>query len=392
MAVRHLTHGIVSFLFTLDLTFIIMDRREAWLLIPHPIRNLPADLATIIVLTAMTLVTVFFPIINETPLRIIFGLSFVLFLPGYAFIAALFPESGETYSQTEQSEPDSASPSSKPAAVPGTDAAATESVDQPSSTSHTSDSGIDGIERIALSFGLSIAIVPLIGLGLNFTPWGIRLAPIAITISAFTLGCVAIAARRRQQLPKAERFSVPYQTWIANARTELLEPEDRADVALNAMLALSILLAVGSVGYAVAVPSQGEQFSEFYLLTENSDGELVADDYPQELTRGDQAELIIGVENNEYRTTNYTVVIQLQETRQANNTTTVTSRTEIDRFGFTADHNETVRRSHTFAPTQTGEKFRVQYLLYTGDPPETPTQANAYRDLHIWIDVTDTVQ
>jgi len=32
--------------------------------------------------------------------------------------------------------------------------------------------GIDGIERVALSFGLSIAIVPLIGLVLNFTPWG----------------------------------------------------------------------------------------------------------------------------------------------------------------------------------------------------------------------------
>ncbi len=29
---------------------------------------------------------------------------------------------------------------------------------------------LDGIERLALSFGLSIAVVPLIGLGLNFTP------------------------------------------------------------------------------------------------------------------------------------------------------------------------------------------------------------------------------
>jgi uncharacterized membrane protein len=33
---------------------------------------------------------------------------------------------------------------------------------------------LDGIERIALSFGLSIAITPLLGLALNYTPFGIR--------------------------------------------------------------------------------------------------------------------------------------------------------------------------------------------------------------------------
>jgi hypothetical protein len=37
---------------------------------------------------------------------------------------------------------------------------------------------IDIIERIALSFGLSIAIVPLLGLILNYTPFGIRLGSI----------------------------------------------------------------------------------------------------------------------------------------------------------------------------------------------------------------------
>ena len=30
------------------------------------------------------------------------------------------------------------------------------------------------IERVALSFGLSIAISPLLGLGLNYTPFGLR--------------------------------------------------------------------------------------------------------------------------------------------------------------------------------------------------------------------------
>lgn len=369
-----------------------MDRRDMWLLLPRPVRRVPADLAVVVCFTGLTLLSVFVPVLNETPLRVVFGLIFVLFLPGYAFVAALFPEAGgKPVQQPDPAETNSESNSTKPAAVPGTEAAADEST--PATTPaepHAEQNGIDGIERVALSFGLSIAVVPLIGLGLNFTPWGIRLAPIALAVAGFTLGCVGVATIRREALPEDERFVVPYQTWIRAAREELVEPETRTDAALNVVLAVSVLLAVGSVGYAVAVPSQGEQFTEFYLLTENSDGELVADGYPQELIRGEQAELIVGVENNEYTTTNYTVIIQLQEVRQQGNETTVLNRSELDRFTVTLGHNETHQQSHTLQPTRTDEDLRVQYLLYADEVPETPTQANAYRDLHIWIDVRES--
>jgi uncharacterized membrane protein len=49
------------------------------------------DLQAVFLLTLFTLATVFMPQLNSTPLRVIFGLPFVLFLPGYALIAALFP-------------------------------------------------------------------------------------------------------------------------------------------------------------------------------------------------------------------------------------------------------------------------------------------------------------
>jgi len=101
-------------------------------------------------------------------------LDSVLFitLPGYAFIAALFPDwitlrldqtrdAGLINTEVE-----------KPSAVPGTDAAAAEKEEAATTAPSHSREGIDGIERVALSFGLSIAIVPLIGLVLNFTPWG----------------------------------------------------------------------------------------------------------------------------------------------------------------------------------------------------------------------------
>ncbi len=44
---------------------------------------------------------------------------------------------------------------------------------------------LDGLERLALSIGLSLAVVPLIGLFLNYTPWGIRLTPIMVSLAGF---------------------------------------------------------------------------------------------------------------------------------------------------------------------------------------------------------------
>jgi uncharacterized membrane protein len=365
------------------------SRGDFRLLLPRQLRLLPADLAAVVVLTLLTAATVFVPWVNETPLRIVFGLPFVLFLPGYAFIAALFPESGESPVDEEDAIGNSAD------GIVDVEAETDESED------NGDRSGIDGIERVALAFGTSIAIVPLLGLVLNFTPWGIRLTPIMVTVAGFTLGATAVAARRRRALPVDERFSVPYQSWIESGRSELLEPETRMDGALNILLVASVLLAVGSVAYAVAVPPQGEQFSEFYLLTEDDDGELVADGYPTEFVRGESVPVIIGIGNQEYESTDYSVVVELQEvesinasnetadSRPLNNSTEirVVDREPLGQLSASLEHNETWQQRHELRPTMTGENLRVQYLLYRGDPPAEPTQENAYRSLHLWVDV-----
>src|SRR3989304_3963528 len=115
------------------------------------------DLVVIAVLSLLLL-----PLVSLTDgaPRIALGLAFVLFFPGYALMAALFPKKED----------------------------------------------LDGIERLALSFGLSLAVVPLMGLGLNYTPWGIRLYPILISINLFILFMVAIARYRQQRLTDDERF------------------------------------------------------------------------------------------------------------------------------------------------------------------------------------------
>jgi uncharacterized membrane protein len=77
-----------------------------------------------------------------------------LFLPGYALIKALFPTT-----------------------VP----------------IKTTSENLDNIERIALGLGMSLALVPIMGLILNYTPWGIRLTPITSNLLALT----AISVNKR---------------------------------------------------------------------------------------------------------------------------------------------------------------------------------------------------
>ncbi len=326
-----------------------------WLLLPRPVRELPADLAATLALVALTTLSATAPVVSETPLRIVFGLPLVLFLPGYALIAALFPEAGSPPDTSEDSEV---------------------------------DTGIDGIERIALSFGLSIAVVPLIGLALNFTPWGIRLVPILVGVGGFTTVATAVAARRRRALPEDERFTIPYREWIAGSYAALKSPETRLDSALNVLLVCSLLLASGSIVYAVAVPAQGESFSEFYLLTENDDGELVASDYPTELTVGESEELVVGIGNQENEQTSYTVIVALQRVDTVDNETVVRESTELQRYSPTVGDNETWQQPHEITPTTTGTNLRLTYLLYKGDPAPQRDIDSAYRSNYIWVNVT----
>lgn len=363
--------------------------RRLRLLLPRYLRELPADLAALLLLVGCVNVVVFVPVIQETPFRIVVGLIFVLFVPGYAFIAALFPEAGTapTAANTESNAESDAEPTPEAESTPAEPS--TEMTTDASAA--LQDRGIDGIERVALSFGLSIAIVPLIGLALNFTPFGIRLVPIVVSLSAFTIITTAVAALRRWDLPPDERFHVPYREWLTAGKQEVFNPETQLDAILNVALAIAVLLAVSSVVYAVAVPPQGEQFSEFYILTEDDDGELVADGYPDEFTVGEQESLFVGIGNNEYESLEYTVIIQLQAVETDGNESQVRERIEVDRWATSVGHNETSiqQRNITLSEELTGEELRLQFLLYADEAPASPTRENAYRDLHLWVSVSD---
>lgn len=84
-------------------------------------------------------------------LRYVLGSLFVLFLPGYSLIEALYPREEE----------------------------------------------LSPLERLALSIGLSLALVPLVGLVLNYTPLGIRLVPVVSSLTVLTFLLMLVASWRK---------------------------------------------------------------------------------------------------------------------------------------------------------------------------------------------------
>lgn len=332
-------------------------------------KRIPTDLLVILIVLFMTLTIIFVPVLRETSIRIVIGCLFALTVPGYVLVAALFPEAGDKPLTTERKR------------MPI----------QPTTNTPSSVLDIDAVERIALSFGMSIVVVSLVGLVLNVTPWGIRLVPVTVVLSGFTLFLTAIAAHRRYKLPQQKRFSISFQDWITTGKRSLFEPNTRVDVALNVFLVLSICLAAGSIGYAITDPTDRESSTEFYLLTENGDGELVAEGYPTEFTQGQSESLVIGIENKERQAQQYTIVILLQEIQTTGDgSSEVADEHVLEQFQTRADPNEAQQHHHSIRPTMSGDQLRLTYLLYKDDPPANPTSENAYRELYLWIDVEES--
>jgi uncharacterized membrane protein len=313
---------------------------------PH---NVPKDLAIVMLCTVVSILCVYLPILNTSPLRVAFGLPMVLFIPGYALIAALFPEKDD----------------------------------------------LDGIERVALSFGLSIAVSPLIGLALNYTPWGIRLDPILTALTLFTFAMLAVAHWRRAVVPAEKRFVVPFREMATEAKADLFpENQSRTDRALSIVLVLAILLAIVTTIYVLAVPKEGEHFTEFYILGPGGK----AADYPTAFAAGSNQSVIIGIGNHEYRDITYTVEVLLTSRAfdPTTNTSVLRDMEMIDRFAVTVPHNQTVEVPFPFTIERT-DMNRLDFILFNETLPSDGVWGKnrldaAYRDLHLWIGVRPPVQ
>lgn len=270
------------------------------------------ELLLLIILSIVLIITIVF--IPDSPPRIAIGLPFVLFFPGYTLICALFPGKKD----------------------------------------------LDGIERLALSIGLSLAVVPLIGLALNYTPFGIRLYPIVVSLFLFTLLMSILSTYRRDKLPSESRFVLYLSVKIPEWR--MLSMPDKL---ISVGLVSCIVVAGGLTAYVASMPRVGECFTEFYVL--GYGGKI--ENYPTNLTLGESGTVFLGVVNHEYEEVVYRIVIKLD------NETIGT----ID--NITLNHEINLEKKYMFTPEKTGEKMKLEFILFRNDLNES------YRCLHIWLTV-----
>jgi len=269
---------------------------------------------------SLALVVAFLP---ATPARIILGLPFLLFFPGYTLVAALFPK--------KQS--------------------------------------LGAVERVALSFGLSIAVVPLIGLALNFTPWGVRLEPILISISSFVIVTAGVAWYRRERLAPQERVTVSL-----NFRLPSWREQSKPDKVLSIVLIVAVMATLGTLGYAIATPRAGEKFTEFYIL--GPDGE--ADGYPTQLKVGEEGRLLVGLINHEQQTVSYEVEIWIDGEK----TKLRFEGGDQDQIALELESEGKWERQVSFVPQKPGRQ-KVELVLYKNGAPCFD------QSLHLWIEVEE---
>jgi len=284
--------------------------------------------------------------------RTVLAVPLVVLLPGYSLVSALFPEDL------------------------GTDTAGEDET-----------MSLTGVERFGLSVVLSIVLVPMVGFVVNYT-YGFFLRPLLLAVCGLTVFLALVGILRRLALPAERRHTVSPGAWfdettgsfLSVARRDLrvspaLKPSTGGQQLLNVLFVVSLLTLAATAGYATVTPPRDDDpFSEFYLLTQDENGEFVAEDLPTEFAAGESREVYVAIGNHEGQRVPYTVVMTLDGR-------------EIDRFSTTIGAGQTERVRATVSPQQTGDRLRLSFLLYRGDVPENPTPENAYRESRLWISV-----
>ena len=206
------------------------------------------DLAGVVAgAAALTAVVLALPSQDEA--RAVLGAPFVLFLPGYALLAALFPRRDE----------------------------------------------IDAGTRIVLSVAFSMVAVILLCLALNFLPWGVRLRPVLFAIDIFLVPMVMAAFLRRRS---ARDFAGTRE----RRRLRTLAVKSAP------VLAVAALIAAGAFAAHLAsdATNRTRGLTEFYLL--GPDATIGA--YPGVTTQGDEALVILGVANREGESSAYRISVR----------------------------------------------------------------------------------
>jgi len=280
-------------------------------------KSIGLDLAAVMVLASLLLVFAL-ALPDGNILRIIFGVPFLLFLPGYSLVSALWVKHSE----------------------------------------------LDPLERVGFSFGLSLALVTLVGLGINYTPWGITLLSVVLGVYVLIIFLNVITCFRRKQLNAEDRFTLRTEYILAKADTL-----KSTDTIVIVIVIIAIVIGVGLLSF-IAMNPPSEKYSELFILDSNG----TTDNYPTDLDVNESASIIINVVCHEDEDTDYQVVVTLETQNNGNIT--------LEELDFSLENKEKWENILNFSVNESG-LFRLNITLFKGN------EEDAYASNHLWIDVRD---
>lgn len=334
-----------------------MGGADYWETFGYLTGRIPTQILVIYPFLLLTDISILYEPVNQTPVRVLTGFLILLFVPGYTLTLLVFPEQRS-------------------------------SVDPRSSRETVEPRGIDGAERIVLSVALSVVIAMFVALFVHLVGLGVRVEPVLLTLNAVVFTASLVAAYRLANVPIDQRFQPAPWEWVRDVRTEFASFRGLDRYLLIVGLVLLALVGMGTA-YTAVTPGPDDRYTEMYLLHQNETGGLAATDYPTELTAGTTTPFTVGVRNHEFEPVSYTVVVELQRTERRDATAPIREERELGRFRLSTAHGDTVEYEYNVSSTMTGEDLRLVYLLYRGDPPSDPSRQNAYRSLHLWVDITE---
>jgi uncharacterized membrane protein len=320
-------------------------------------------LLTIDILTILLIIAIF--LIPFNIIRIIVCLPFLLYFPGYALMAALFPNRRS---------------------IPFNNGDRTAS--NTDKLQEKEQKGMDSIEHFSLNLSISIAISALIGLGLNYTVWGIRLIPITLSISVFIvfMSIIAMLRQRRSigQWQLTQELSINMPGWEGNAFNKTL----------TVIIMVVILGSVGLLAYVAVSPKVGERFSEFYILGDDhkaegypsvfylKDNQVIGIQYESQATtsKGGTGKVTLGIVNQEQRNAVYSTAITIDgQPSQIYFEGKILSRIEQIKL----QQGEKWEQEVGFIPQHAGDNQKIEFLLYIDG------QVEPEDILHLWVNVKE---
>lgn len=286
--------------------------------------KMDTDLKAIISLAAIALISMYLPFINTSLIRVTLGLIFIVFLSGYALVSALFP----------------------------------------------ARSVITDVERIALSISMSIVVVPIIGIILNFTKMGIRPGPMNISITLIIILLCIIANERRKRLSDDERYSTNISWIFLEAKNMLKNILD--DPIKNISLLLpcaAILFSIVLIGIVLSIPQQVDNYTIFYIDDINHTDK----DFPINFNLSEEKPIIAGIINRENSNRAYELIISIKNETLSN---------VIYSNNISLEKGDKWEETIYLKPDIAGKNLKIEFMLYDKNDKTVP-----YRSLHLWINV-----